>query len=142
MGKGIVLSLLPKYATLILSGNKRIEFRRRWIAEPVETILLYAVSPTKRIVGTAEIQETVKGSPTHLWELAQHYGGGLSRRELYDYFRGVEEGFGIILTNVIEAPAPINPKKVMRDFRAPQSFSYVTEHTLQRIIELIESNQP
>jgi predicted transcriptional regulator len=142
MGKGLFLSLLPKYATLILSGNKRIEFRRRWITEPIEIIVLYAVSPTKRIVGTAEIQETVKGSPTHLWTLAQQHGGGISRRELYDYFSGVDEGFGIILNNVKEALDPIDPKKVIRDFRAPQSFSYVAEYSLQKIMRLIDNNRP
>jgi predicted transcriptional regulator len=135
------VSLLPKYVNLILAGKKRIEFRRTWACEPVQGVLLYAVAPIQRIVGVSQVSKVVTASPTALWKLAQQYGGGLTRRELYDYFYGKSEGFGIIIKNVVSLPTPLDPGKVIADFRAPQSFRYVNDTEFQRVLQEVTHNK-
>ena len=49
-GRAILLSIKPKYSDLILSGEKRVEFRRTWAADEVGLIAIYASSPIQRIV--------------------------------------------------------------------------------------------
>ena len=55
----IILSIKPKWAELIYSGKKTIEWRksipkRENIGEPIEKVLLYETAPVKKITGFFE----------------------------------------------------------------------------------------
>lgn len=55
----IILSIKPKWAELIYSGKKTIEWRknlpkRKIIGEPIEKVLLYETAPVKMITGFFE----------------------------------------------------------------------------------------
>jgi predicted transcriptional regulator len=102
--------------------------------------LLYATTPIQRIIGIAEVRDVVAASPTALWKLAQQYGGGVSRKELYDYFDGKNEGFGIVLKNVLPFSKPLDPKKLISNFSAPQSFRYIEDRDFRRVLRQIENN--
>ena len=137
--KAILLSVHPKHVVKMFSGEKRLEFRRTWTKHPVSSIIVYATAPTQRIVATARIKKVHYGSPTALWELAKQLGGGLSRKELYEYFKGKKEGYAIELESISRIPLPVEGKKIMKNFRAPQSFSYVAPEILSNIEKGIKS---
>ena len=58
-GKVVLLSIKPKYADLILTGSKQVEFRRSWAAQDVGLIVLYSSSPIQKIVGIVEVDSVV-----------------------------------------------------------------------------------
>jgi predicted transcriptional regulator len=72
-----------------------------------------------------------------LWAISRELGGGLTRDELRDYFANRDSGYAFLLDNVRTFPKPIRPDAVVRDFRAPQSFCYLSPTELARAIKLL-----
>jgi len=130
----ILISIQPRFAERILAGDKVLEFRRVWAASPVDKIAIYSSFPVQRIVGFARVKVVHHGSPTSLWELARQKGGGISRRQLYEYFRGKQTGYAIELDGVVKVNGGLDPKKLFADFRPPQSFHYLDAGEFRRII--------
>lgn len=124
-GRAVLLSIKPKYADLILSGFKRVEFRRSWAAEGVGMIVLYSSAPVQKIVGMVEVAEVVVASPTALWKTCTDMGGGLTRQELRTYFAGKSKGVAVLLGRVFSPPKSLAPSDVIDNFVPPQSFRYL-----------------
>jgi len=131
----ILISIRPCFVEKILSGEKRLEFRRSWAAEPVDTLVIYSSSPTQKIVAAVNVVGVTEGSPTALWELAKEKGGGVTRQLIYDYFSGKKTGFAIELADILELEHPVDPKKVFKNFLAPQSFRYIDAKDYRKILQ-------
>lgn len=129
-----LISIRPCFVEKILSGEKRLEFRRSWAAEPVDVLVIYSSSPTQMIVATVNVVGVTEGSPTALWELAKEKGGGVTRQLIYDYFEGKKSGFAIEIADVLEFEQAVDPKKLFKDFVAPQSFRYLDSKDYDRIL--------
>ncbi|KXS31821.1 MAG: Uncharacterized protein AWT59_2037 [Candidatus Gallionella acididurans] len=119
----------------ILSGEKRLEFRRSWAAEPVDVLVIYSSSPIQKIVAAVNVVGVTVGSPTSLWELAKEKGGGVTRQLIYDYFDGKKSGFAIEIADVLEFEHHVDPKKVFKGFLAPQSFRYLDAKDYNKILQ-------
>jgi len=132
-GRAVLLSVKPKYADLISSGSKRVEFRRTWAAEDVGLIAVYASSPVQKIVALVQVEDIVRGSSTLLWSHCTSRGGALTRRELFDYFDGKSQGCAVLLGNVQPLASPIDPKALFKAFAPPQSFRYLSRAELKKI---------
>lgn len=132
-GRAVLLSIKPKYADMILAGTKTVELRRAWAAQEVATIVIYASSPVQRLVGIVDVNEVKEASPTQLWKVSQIHGGGLSNKELKDYYKGKTKGFAVMLGNVHKAKSPIEPESVFTQFVPPQSFRYLDEQELKQV---------
>lgn len=132
--KAVLVSIHPGYTEKILSGEKRLEFRRSWVRKPVKYMVIYATSPIQRIVAVAEIKEVYSGTRARLWSLAMEKGGGVSRRNLYSYLAGSKKPVAIEITDVKPFKGGVDPKVIFGNkFRPPQSFSYLTEQDLLQI---------
>ncbi len=138
----VLLSLHPQHAIKILSGEKKLEFRRIWATRPISTVVIYATVPVQKIVAIARVKCVHNGSPTALWELSKKIGGGLSRRKLYEYYEGRSSGFAIELDSVQRYPSPLPPEQFITGFRAPQSFSYVNQQTLNGLEQELSRQAP
>lgn len=136
--KAALISIRPRFVEKILSGEKRLEFRRSWAAEPVDILVIYSSSPVQRIVATANVVSLTEGSPTALWELAKVKRGGVPRQLIYDYFEGKKTGFAIEISDVLELESHVDPKKVFKNFIAPQSFRYLDAKDFDKILERSE----
>lgn len=137
----VLISLHPQHANKILSGQKKLEFRRVWSAKPVSAVVIYSTVPIQRIVAIAYVKQVHRGSATALWELAKTIGGGLSRRALYDYFRGKKNGYAIEFSVIKRLDPTVDPASLISGFHAPQSFSYIDQNTFQRIEEASAEGQ-
>jgi predicted transcriptional regulator len=136
--RAVLISIHPKYVDKIISGEKLLEFRRSWVANPVKYMVIYATSPIQRIMAVAEIKEVYSGTRQRLWKLSQEKGGGISRKELYSYFKGSKKPVAIELKNVEHIENGLSPKVIFgNDFRPPQSFSYLKDEELSEIKLLI-----
>lgn len=123
--RAVLVSIRPCFVEKILSGEKRLEFRRSWAIEQVDVLVIYSSSPIKKIVATARVVDVTEGSPSALWELAKIRKGGVTRQLIREYFSGKKTGFAIGISDVIEFEQPVDPKKIFMDFRPPQSFMYL-----------------
>lgn len=140
--KFALLSIYPHYANKILSGVKRLEFRKSWAAGDVSAFVIYATVPVQKIVGIARVKQVHQGSATALWRLAREMGGGVSRRVLYDYFRGKQQGFAIEIESVLPCSIPLDPEAHLPNFTPPQSFSYLDRASFKRIETAINKQPP
>lgn len=138
-GSAILLSVKPKYASLIVDGSKLVELRRAVPAQAVGTIAIYSSSPVQAIVALADVREIIEASPSKLWAIAKDNGGGLTRTELITYFASKKTGFAIMLHNVRVYSKPVRPEKIFKSFSAPQSFRYLTAKELKRLEQLMVS---
>lgn len=140
--KYALLSIYPRYANKILSGKKRLEFRKTWAANNVAALVIYATAPIQKIVGIAHVKKVHQGSPTALWKLAQEIGGGVSRRVLYEYFQGRLEGVAIEIESVLSCSSPLDPEQFFPNFIPPQSFTYLDGATFKLIDTTIKKQTP
>ena len=93
--EALIISLHPEHANKILSGGKKLEFRRVWANKPIRAVVIYSTLPVKEIVAIAYVKQIHFKSRNQLWLLAKSIGGGLSRRALYTYFEGKKKGYAI-----------------------------------------------
>ena len=121
--KTVIISLHPEHANKILSGEKKLEFRRVWANQPVNAVVIYSTLPVKKIVAIAYVKQVHIGSRNRLWTLAKAVGGGLTRRALYSYFEGKKQGYAIEFEHIRVLCPAISPELVIEKFRAPQSFA-------------------
>lgn len=131
----VLISIRPCFVEKILSGEKRLEFRRSWAANHVDVLVIYSSSPVQKIVATVNVVGVTEGSPTALWELAKKKGGGVTRQLIYDYFDGKKSGFAIEITDVYEFQHSLDPKKMFKNFLAPQSFRYLDAKDYNKILQ-------
>lgn len=140
-GRAIVLSIKPKYAELILAGTKTVELRRMWAAEQVGIIVIYASSPVQHLVGMVKVQDIVQGAPSTLWKHSSQRGGGLTKSELWDYFNGTKSGYAVLLEDVVRFDNMIDPKSVIENFSAPQSFRYMSAIEMRKLEQKLRTRK-
>lgn len=135
--KIVIISIHPSHIQKIINGEKQLEFRRRWSSHPIDTIVIYATSPIKRIVATASIAHVFTGSKTKLWNIAQKKNGGISRRQLFTYLEGMDSAVAIELTGVRKLDDFIDPVLIFgHNFRPPQSYRYVRNSEFLKLLTI------
>lgn len=135
-GSAVLISIHPNYVEKIHLGEKRLEFRRSWAANQVDYLVIYATSPVQQIVSVAQIGQVFRGSKSRLWELARSKGGGISRKKLFEYMEGKNEGVALELSGILKIANGINPLTFFGDgFRPPQSFRYLTQSEFTRLVK-------
>jgi predicted transcriptional regulator len=135
----VLISIHPNHVEKIISGEKRLEFRRSWAALPVDMLVIYSTAKVQQIVALAEVKHVHSGSKTSLWNLAQKIGGGISRRELFAYLDGKKTSFAIELARVKPIAGNLNPVLVFgKGFHPPQSFRYLKDEEYERLNKMVE----
>ena len=126
----LLLSIKPRFARAIMSGDKRVEFRRGSYRGDVNTVLLYATSPVQRLIGYFEIAFVEESSPTALW---RKYGGvgGIEYGEYKRYYTGAERAVAIGVGKVhrLQKQRPLS--RLGPGTVPPQSFRYVPMTALE-----------
>lgn len=119
----ILLSIKPKFAEKIFSGEKIFEFRRKIWKRPVDSMVIYVTAPVGKILGEAVLDRVHQGSPEDIWNQCCQ-GAGVDREYFFEYFKGRNKAFAIEIERAYMYPAPVN---IMSKYgkRPPQSFLYV-----------------
>ena len=95
-----LISIRPRYAEAILTGEKTVELRRRIPAIDLGTRLwIYATRPLGAIVGSAIVDKIIEGTPVEIWEMCMGRIA-VGRCEYDEYFAGTDSALGIVLTDV------------------------------------------
>ncbi len=129
------MPIKPVYVERIFSGKKLFEFRRTSIRKDTTHLIIYSSSPTKRIMGVAEVRSIITASPTAIWERTKH-ASGISRRLFREYFQGAKKACAIEIKPVILLNNPLPPQEIASEFNVPQSYSYVDHSFLEKVIQL------
>ena len=120
----VLLSVKPQFAEAILAGDKTFEFRRLLWRQDVTTVVLYASSPTCKVVGEFTLDEVLTLHLDALW--ASTCDGGAINRDYFDqYFEGRETGHALKVKRTRRYRSPLCLKKDFGISHPPQSFRYI-----------------
>jgi predicted transcriptional regulator len=123
------MSIKPKYAEKIFTGEKRVEYRRKmWIRDDVDTVIVYASAPISKIVGEFTPEPTIgTGTLGGMWLMTKELSG-VSKEEFDKYFHGTYWGHAIHIAEFVKYEKPL-PLSLFSIKRPPQNFMYLPEET-------------
>ncbi len=128
----VLLSIKPKYATAIIEGVKRYEFRLVIFKRKIPSIYIYATSPVNKIVGLFEIDKIIKEHPQEIWNMCHEYAG-ISESEFFNYFGSLPVAYAIKIKNPDRFDCEIDPYSYIENFRPPRSFCYIPHHLIKEV---------
>ena len=120
----VLLSIKPEFADKIFDGTKKYEFRRSIFKNnSISSVVVYASSPTQKVIGEFEIERIINAEVQDLWNETKE-DSGITEAYFMKYFIGKEAGFAIKIKEVKRYEKPLCIKE---DFQAtpPQSFIYI-----------------
>jgi predicted transcriptional regulator len=128
------MSIHPEFAKLILSGRKRVEFRKRRFAEPVTHVVIYATVPVARIVGVFEVDAVEEAPPQRLW---RRYGrvAGIAHTGFSVYYTNYRVGVAIRVGRVFPLTKPRRLSGLSRSLTPPRTFRYLQDGVIERILD-------
>ncbi|MCD6018903.1 MAG: hypothetical protein K0S53_2024 [Bacteroidetes bacterium] len=119
----VILSIKPKYANAILAGEKKVEFRKLTFKKEIEKVYIYSSSPEQRIIGYFTIKNIIADTPENLWQKFKRVGS-ITKDDFFQYFENKELGYSIGIKDYIRFEKSIDPKRIFKNFVAPQSYMY------------------
>lgn len=131
-----LLPIRPRFADAILSGEKKVEFRRKTFGDKVKFVVIYVSSPVQKVVGFFEIDQIFRTSPSEAWKLFQDIGS-INEEEFTNYFHGTDQAAAITIKRVKRFRSPIEVNQINDSFSPPQSFRYVSAAEFEKL-RLIE----
>ena len=121
----ILLSIKPEFVEKIFSGEKKFEYRKRGMKKPkFSKVIVYSTMPVGKLIGEFEIEKVLSGSPEEIWKKTSEFSG--IKKVFFDnYYSNTDSAIALKIKNVIQYKKPKEPKTIFKNFKAPQSFSYV-----------------
>jgi predicted transcriptional regulator len=121
----VLLSIKPHFADLIFAGSKRYEFRRvPFRSRSVTTVVVYASSPVRRVIGEFRVETVLALRKRCLWQKTKRYAG-IEKRYFDIYFEGCHTAYAIKISLPERYPAPMKLEHAFNFNRPPQSFRYL-----------------
>lgn len=122
--RAALMSIHPRYSSAILSGSKRVEFRKRPLASDIEVVVIYTTSPVQAVTGEFIIAGQIMDTPAALWDRLNEVGG-IDPDSYFAYFAGHDQAVGILIDDVKTYARPRPLEAVDPGARPPQSFKYL-----------------
>lgn len=124
-----LLSIHPCYAIALLSGEKRVEFRRRSLSPETQYVIVYATAPVQKVVGWFEIAEIASDSPERLWARFSDEGQ-VAKEDFERYYERCDAGAAIRVRKVTALREPVALSDLDEGLTPPQSYRYVSTEML------------
>ena len=136
----ILISVRSEYATKMLSGQKTVELRRRYLnVKPGTRVWIYSKAPHAAVRARAVVESIVSGKPAGLWRKFRCCAG-VSRREFCSYFGNIDVGHAILLKNIRKLPEEMSLATIrrrVRSFHPPQFYIRLTLNDAR--LEILQS---
>jgi predicted transcriptional regulator len=131
----VLLSIKPKYVEEIKKETKKYEFRKSVFKslEDSDRVFIYSSFPVKKIVGCFKVGKILEEHPRVLWQELKDFAG-IDEEDFFKYFENKEKGFAISIEELDIFKNPVDPKEIKEDFRPPQTFSYIEENLVNKVI--------
>jgi predicted transcriptional regulator len=129
------MSVHPRFAALLFSGEKKFELRRRCAGlDAGDVVYVYATSPEMALWGCFVVDYVAYEPLSVLWTRVRS-SAGVSKKQFDDYFQGRQRGFAIsVRDQVLIKPVPIaDLRKIWPGFHPPQSYRYLEMRELSQL---------
>lgn len=126
----LLISVRPRFASLILKGTKKVELRRvRPRVGVKDPVFLYATLPVQAVVGYCLVSHVVSEPVRVIWELVESVAG-LTWEEFEKYYVGTNIAHAIFVGSPVAFSRPITLSDLQvgwPGFRPPQSYRYIPQ---------------
>ena len=127
----VILSIRPEFVEKIITGEKRYEYRKKIFKQNVKSVIIYSTKPVGMLIGEFTIKSVLHDEVDKIWSKTNLLSG-ISHKFFKDYFSSQDMAFALEINNLTIYEEPIEPKEIIADFTAPQSFCYLRENILLR----------
>ncbi len=119
-----LMSIHQRWAEAIVDGRKRVEFRKRRLAEDIRTVLIYATAPTSQVIGQFTIDEMITDTPARIWE---RFGavGVIEKDAFFAYYGDAVSAVAIVVATAERFPDSLALTDFTPQPAVPQSFIYL-----------------
>ena len=125
----VLLSIKPEFAERIFEGSKKYEFRKALFKNnDIKTIVVFASSPTQRVIGEFETDRIISDSPEKLWNETKEFAG-VEEHFFNEYFADREMGFAIKIKKTKKYKEALCLRQHF-NLTPPQSFLYLRNENL------------
>ena len=121
----VILSIKPEFVEKIFSKEKKYEYRKVLFKQSVDIVYIYACRPICKIVGEFKIEEIICDTPEAIWKQTEAHSG-VTQNFFDKYYRGKNIGVALKIKDCKNYAEGINPNYLIQDFKAPQSFIYIS----------------
>ena len=134
--ESILISIKPRFAVKIFSGEKTVELRK--CAPKIKKddyVMIYVTAPVKELWGICRVKEIIKDDTDKLWNLV-HGKAGITEKEYQNYYGTCKKGVGIVLKNISCTLKPISLHKLKSawpKFSPPQTYKYFSRDEVQNL---------
>ena len=122
----VLISIKPKYVERIVSGEKKVEYRKRMFKYLPHRIYIYVSSPVKKIIGYFKYTGYYSGTVDEVWTTSREYAG-IDYDTFSIYFANAEVAYALKIDELVIFSKPVAPECIFDKFKAPQSFFYVKD---------------
>jgi len=135
----MLMSLHPRFARAILSGQKTQELRRRFpIHAEGTTVYAYSTSPEKQLLGQFTISR-VERIPTWLLARTRRTATNLTANEVRAYLAGLSHGVVVSVSDArwFQTPVGLSELRTL-GLEPPQSYRFVPKDSLTFLASLAQ----
>ena len=126
-----LMPIKPVFANAIMSGTKKVEFRKIKFQRNVTHVVVYSSSPVQRVVGYFVVSNVNEDSPTAIWRQYKEVAG-ICHDGFRDYFRARQKAVAIEVGHVRKLSKPLKLSMITSG-SVPQSFAYLNPNVLRRL---------
>ncbi|MGC5664503.1 hypothetical protein ACN261_29380 [Micromonospora sp. WMMD723] len=140
----VLMSLNPVYFDLIWAGEKRHEFRRRFLTGQSVRWFVFLTAPVSRLGAVIDLGPAVVDTPQRIADIAEQarVGNGVS---VFEYVQDLPQAFAIPIQRVVQYPGmPLDQLKIeLGSFHPPQGYTRLRNHPeLLSICEKVTADSP
>ena len=122
----VILSIRPTFCQSIFESKKVYEYRKRVFKRTdIDKVYIYASKPICKVIGYFTVKRIINDTPSMIWNQT-HEHGGITKKLYQEYFKGHTKAYAIEIDKVVKID-PIDPKKALQGFTAPQNFMYLED---------------
>lgn len=119
----ILISIKPKYVTLIKQSIKKVELRRKFRTDTIDKIYIYESSPTKLITSYFIPSKIIRLEINNLFDMTSKISG-ISENQFRRYFSNANYGYGIFIKEF--KPIHHISLNLLKRRTAPQNYFVLT----------------
>ena len=131
-----LMSIKPEFAARILSGEKRVEFRKQAFRAKVSHVVIYSTTPVAAIVGVCEVESVFVDTPSTVWRKFATVGG-IARAGFAAYYTNRRRAVAITVAKPVRFRSPVQLSSI-GERRPPQSFRYMPAVSLDRLYAMAD----
>lgn len=128
----VLLPIRPRFARSIMTGEKKVEFRKVRFRNEVSHVVVYASSPIQKILGYFEVSYMDQGSPKELWT-RYNVEGKIFQDEFEAYYASSTRAIAIGIGNIYPLRNPVPLRRLGQSLTAPQGFMYLADEAFEII---------